>query len=198
MLVWTELNKDEKVAAIRRLWRPGIKTTEMAAHFEGANVNTLIALYYRNTDLRVDCPLVPANTHGGDRRSRKAGGKPSLRKAIAVSKVVKNTGVPVSAVPQLRTLRVSPGSFAARATPRTREAVLARFTKPAPDPKHLSKFLPADAAPVPLVDLDRHQCSFPVGADGKGSTLFCGAPKEKKSYCGAHAARAYASTEAST
>jgi len=47
----------------------------------------------------------------------------------------------------------------------------------------------ADVEPVELVDLEPHQCRWPLG---DGPFLFCGAPKDgERVYCAHHAAKAF-------
>lgn len=51
-----------------------------------------------------------------------------------------------------------------------------------------------DARGVPITELGRRECRWPVGTDPRtGDHLFCGAPTEHgQSYCGRHAAHAVA------
>lgn len=48
------------------------------------------------------------------------------------------------------------------------------------------------AGSTPSVDPTRKQCCWPVGREGGAVQLFCGMPKQRGSYCAAHAKRAFA------
>jgi len=64
---WKDMNKFEKIDAVREIYKHGIIARDMAAKIPGATASSIIALYKRNRTAMKDIPLAARGQGSGSR-----------------------------------------------------------------------------------------------------------------------------------
>ena len=64
---WKDMNKFEKIEAVREIYKHGIIARDMAAKIPGATASSVIALYKRNRSAMKDIPLAARGQGSGSR-----------------------------------------------------------------------------------------------------------------------------------
>lgn len=86
--IWQELDTDEKIAAIKSVWAPGISAAKIAAHFSGATRNAIIGMYTRHGDKLEGYGLLPKGSNGQSPRKKRKAKRPKLRIVRAPAPII--------------------------------------------------------------------------------------------------------------
>lgn len=66
---WLDMDSQQRLSAIRRVFSPGMSLTHIAFCIAGATRNGVVGYFHRNPELAIQCPLTRPS-HAGSKKSR--------------------------------------------------------------------------------------------------------------------------------